>query len=98
MKKSYVMVYAAAFAETHKALTDVLDELDPSCDWHASMSNCLFFTSELTAINLAKRFEERLGTGPGKLFLISEMSANRQGRLSDRGWRLLNDPNNARGT
>lgn len=98
MRKSYVMAYASAFADTHKALTDVLDELDPYCDWNASVEHCLFFTSLLSANELAQHFERKLGVGPGKLFLITEVSVNKQGRLPDRGWRLLNNPDNPRGT
>ena len=97
MRKSYVMVYAAAFSATHKELTDVLDQLDPACDWHAPMPHCLLFTSTLTAPQLALYFEERLGVGPGKLFLVTEVSNNKQGRMTDRGWRVLNNPENPRG-
>src|SRR5712671_2797355 len=98
MRKSYVMAYASAFAATHTILTDILDELDPQCDWHASIAHCLFFTSSFSAQELAQHFESKLGTGAGKLFLITEVSRNKQGRLPDRGWRLLNDPNNPRGS
>jgi hypothetical protein len=97
MRKSYVMVYADAFAPTHKALTDILDQLDPACDWHVPMPRCVLFTSSMGAHQLAKHFEEVLGVGSGKLFLITEVSDNKQGRLTDRGWRLLNDPENPRG-
>ena len=97
MRKSYVMVYSASFASTHKTLTDVLDRLDPACDWHAPMSHCLLFTSSMTAVQLAEHIEEQLGVGPGRLFLISEVSSNKQGRLTDRGWRLLNNPETPRG-
>lgn len=98
MRKSYVMAYASAFAGTHKILTDILDELDPQCDWHASMAHCLFFSSSFSAQELAQLFESRLGSGAGKLFLIAEVSGNKQGRLPDRGWRLLNNPDNPRGS
>ena len=98
MRKSYVMVFAAPLAATHKELTDVLDQLDPACDWHAPMDRCLLFTSTMTAPQLAKHIEERLGVGPGKLFLITEVSSNKQGRLPTRGWKLLNDPENPRGS
>ena len=98
MRKSYVMAYASAFADTHKKLTDILDELDPQCDWHAPMAHCLFFTSFFSAHELAQHFEGKLGTGAGMLFLITEVSGNKQGRLADRGWRLLNNPDNPRGS
>lgn len=98
MRNSYVMIYAAAFAQSHKELTAVLDELDPACDWHAPMPQCLFFTSSLSAFELAEHFERKLGVGPGKLFLVTEVSDNKQGRLADRGWKILNDPDNPRGT
>ena len=90
------MVYAAALAQTHKVLTDILDEQDPACDWHAPVPSSLFFTSALTAPELAEHFERRLGIGPGKFYLITEVSANKQGRLADRGWRVLNNPENPR--
>lgn len=98
MRLSYVMTYAAAFGSTHAVLTDILDQLDPACDWHAPMPHCLLFTSSMTAAELAKHFEDRLGVGPGKLFLITEVSKNKQGRLPDRGWKLLNNPENPRGS
>ena len=98
MKKSYVMTYASAFADGHKKITDILDGIDPNGDWHAPMSHCLFFTSELTAHELAQKFEDEIGVGPGKFYLITEISGNKQGRLVDRGWRLLNNPNNPRGS
>lgn len=98
MRKSYVMVYAAAFAQSHTTLTAILDNLDPECDWHAPMANCLFFTSTQTALQLAKFFEDRLGVVSGTLFLITEVSSNKQGRLTERGWKLLNNPDNPRGS
>jgi hypothetical protein len=99
MRQSYIMTYAAAFAATHSTLTNILDQLDPQCDWHAPFPQCLFFTSHYSAPELALQFESRLGTGPGQLFLISEvLSSNKQGRLTERGWRILNNPDNARGS
>lgn len=97
MKKSYVMAYSSTFSDEHKKITDILDKIDPHGDWHAPMPHCLFFNSELTAHELAQKFESELGVGPGKLYLITEVSDNKQGRLESRGWRLLNDPNNPRG-
>lgn len=98
MRKSYVMVYSSTLASGHGQLTDILDGLDPQCDWHAPMMHCLFFTSELSAQELSQHFENKLGVGPGKLFLITEVSGNKQGRLAERGWRLLNNPDNPRGS
>ncbi len=98
MRKSYVMVYATAFGQSHTNLTTILDNLDPACDWHVPMANCLLFTSTLKATQLAKHFEDVLGVGPGKLYLITEVSSNNQGRLPDRGWKLLNNPDNPRGS
>lgn len=92
------MVYSATFASGHGQLTEILDSLDPQCDWHAPMSHCLFFTSELSAQELATLFENRLGVGAGRLYLITEVLRNQQGRLTERGWRLLNNPDNPRGT
>jgi len=91
------MVYSSALASSHTVLTNILDVIDPKCDWNTLMNNCVFFTSELTASQLAKHFESSLGTGPGKFYLITEVSSNKQGRLSERSWRLLNNPNNPRG-
>jgi len=98
VRTSYVMIYSSALAQAHKTLTTILDELDPACDWHAPMPHCLLFTSLLTASQLAQHFEGKLGVGPGKLFLISAASSNKQGRLTERGWRILNNPENPRGT
>jgi hypothetical protein len=90
------MLFTSAFG-SQKQITDVLDELGPDWDWHCAVPNTVFFTSNLSAQELASAFESKLGTGSGKLFLISEISTNKQGRLSDRGWRLLNNPDNPRG-
>ena len=98
MRKSYVMVYSSMFAGEHGKLTDILDSLDPHCDWHAPMAHCLFFTSILLAKELSQHFENKLGVAAGKLYLITEVLGNKQGRLPERGWRLLNNPDNPRGT
>jgi hypothetical protein len=62
------------------------------------MPHCLVFTSTMTAPQLAQKLEERLGVGAGKLFLITEVSTNKQGRLTERGWKILNNPDNPRAT
>jgi hypothetical protein len=97
VRKSYVMVFAPALASSVKDLTAILDHLDPQCDWHSPMGSCLFFTSHSSANDIAREIESRLGVGPGKLYLITEYSSNSQGRLPDRGWRLLGNPENPRG-
>jgi hypothetical protein len=96
MRKSYVLVYTSALAENHTSITNVLDELDPQGDWHVPMQHCLFFTSSRTAQELADSIERKIGIGPGKLFLITEVSKNKQGRLGERGWKVLNNPDNPR--
>jgi hypothetical protein len=97
VRKSYVMVFAPALASSVQDVTSILDQLDPQCDWHSPMDGCVFFTSYSNADTVAKEIEGRLGIGPGKLYLITEYSRNSQGRLPDRGWRLLSNPENPRG-
>ncbi len=97
MRKSYILSYTPALASTHKVLTDILDALDPHCDWNAIIPNCLFFTSALTADEVAQRIEQKLGLAAGALYIVAEVNDNKQGRLSDRSWRLLNNPDNPRG-
>jgi hypothetical protein len=97
MRKSFIMVYSSSFAPNFETVTKILDELDPHCDWHAPMEHCVLFTSLLSAATLAKHLENRLGVGQGKLFLISEVGFDKEGRLAERGWRVLNNPDNPRG-
>jgi len=95
MRTSFLIVFNRNFA-TQEKVTDFLDEIGPDWDWHAPFSNCVFFTSPLSAQELATKFEAKFGTDPGKLFLISEIGKSKQGRLWARGWRVLQNPENPR--
>ena len=97
MRKSYIMVFSSSFAD-RKQVTDYLDEIGPDWDWQAEFPNCVFFTSELSAWELAKMFENKFGIDMGKMFVIAPViGSESQGRLTERAWRLLNDPRNPRG-
>jgi hypothetical protein len=96
MRTSFLIVFNDAFA-SRKDVCDHLDKIGPDWDWHAALPHCVFFNSSMSAYELADSFEQRFGTGSGKMFLISQVGATNQGRLSDRGWRVLNNPDNPRG-
>jgi hypothetical protein len=88
-------VFSESYA-TRDQVTDLLDTIGPDWDWHAPLPHCVLFTSPLSAQELADKFEKQFGHGGGKIFLITEVPANKQGRLTDRGWRVLNNPENPR--
>lgn len=96
MRKSFLIVFNSTFA-TGVQVTNFLDKIDPNGDWHRPFDHCVFFTSNLSAGDLAKKFETQFGLGSGKLFMVTEIGASKQGRLTDRGWRVLNNPYNTRG-
>ena len=95
--KSYIMVWNGKFALSRKPITDLLDQWGPTWDWHSPMGGCIIFTSDLSASQLAKKFEDQIPVGGGKLFLIMECNSNRQGRLTARAWTILSNPLNPRG-
>lgn len=94
--KSYIMLFSPTFANTLQ-VTDLLDQVGPNWDWHRPMDNTLCFTSDWSAQQLVDLFMKQFGSGPGKFFLIMEASPNKQGWLTERAWRILNNPNNPRG-
>jgi hypothetical protein len=98
MRHSYLIAFNQAFAG-RQAITEHLDKIGPTWDWNAVLPNCVFFTSPLSAGTLAKSFEEAFGTDGGKMFVIIKVDGiDSQGRLSERAWRVVNNPNNPRGT
>ena len=76
-------------------LTDIEQLLDAHArvsHWYACLPNAIFVFTEMSAHELAKDLQNRFHTGAGRRFLVTELSANRQGRLPKELWDLLRDP------
>lgn len=95
MNKSYLIIFDSAFA-IRKQVQDFLDAIPEVSFWHATLPNCVFFTSSLDAGALCKRFEGQFDISKGQRFMVMEVSSNRQGRLPPQSWHLFRNPDSPR--
>lgn len=77
---------------TRKAVQDFLDNEPQVTYWLSCMPNCVFFTSSLTADQMAKKVRSKFGTGNGQRFLVVEAHKDRQGWLPKKAWHMFRNP------
>ena len=92
---AYLFVFNDALG-TREEIQDFLDDIPEVSYWYSCFPNCVFFTSSLSAIGLAKKVHEKFGESRGHTFLITEVHKDRQGWLPSKAWRLFGHPHNPR--
>lgn len=92
--KAYIVVFTASYA-SRQQVQDFLDTIKEVTYWYASLPYCVFFTSTLTADQLADKFNAHFGTVNGNYFIM-EANPNRQGWMTRNAWHLLNNPDSPR--
>lgn len=90
--RAYAVMFTPSYAERQQ-VQDFLDTVREVTYWYASLPYCVFFTSTLSAEELATRFNAHFGTSRG-VYMIMEASANRQGWMPKAVWHLLTNPDN----
>ena len=89
--KAYAVISSGRFA-SRPALQAFLNQHERVAYWYACLPSCVFAFTDMSAHDLAKDLEARFGLGPGRRFLVTELSTNRQGRLPRELWEMLRDP------
>ena len=91
--------YLIIFNDRLGSREEVIEFLDSAPEvtyWYSCMPMCLFFTSTLTAAQMARRVRKRFGSDAGQRFLVSEVHEDRQGWLPKKAWHLFRHPNSPR--
>lgn len=89
MRRAYVLVYSADW--TKDQVRTYIDSLREIINWRTDLPNSFYLVSEKSADELATLF--RSFTKDKGLFLISEVSANKQGWLPKDSWDMMNNKN-----
>jgi hypothetical protein len=88
MKKCYILAHNAA-AASHEQMSTVLNSLKEVSIWKSEIPSVFFIVSENSAAELTKLV--RAQTGDKGRFLISEITANRNGWITADSWHLINN-------
>lgn len=88
-----LIITSDAFA-TREQITKYIDTLSEVPYWHACLPHCVFCTSSLSAILLAKKLEQHFGHTAGRRYLVMKVHPEKQGRLSPQAWKCMSDPDN----
>jgi hypothetical protein len=92
----YLIIFDEAFA-SRKEVTDFLNSIEDEVPyWYACFPNCVFFTSTMSANELAERFWAKFDVEKGQKFLICEVPDDRQGRLPKEAWKMFGEPSDPR--
>lgn len=85
MKKAYLLVYSDSLG-SRNAVKECLSAIESVITWRYDMPNCFYIISERTAAEIYIEIKGYLGNGR---FLITEISDNRQGRLTRDSWNFI---------
>lgn len=88
MRKAYLFIFNASLG----SIDDVrgyLNSSDYIITWRKELDSAFFFVSEHEAKEIYKDVSQYFGEGKG-IFLITEVTSNKQGLLNRRSWHLLN--------
>jgi hypothetical protein len=88
MRKAYLFVFNNALGEMDNVL-EFLDKKSEILNWRRDLPNAVYLISESTAGELAKIVRE-YSQDKGN-FLITEVTANKQGWLPKSTWKFLNE-------
>lgn len=85
MRKAYILVYSDKLG-TREEVKNCLDNIKQVNTWRFDIPNSFYIISDYSANELAEAIHEFTGK---KKFLVSELTSNRQGWLSDETWYLI---------
>jgi hypothetical protein len=86
MRRAYTLIYNSTlgtFEEVKKWATDSKQVVT----WRYELPNCFWLISENSAVEIHEDIERQFGTR-GR-YIVTEVTDNRQGRLTTEGWYLL---------
>ncbi len=89
MRKSYVFIFNANLG-TNEDIKDYLNASEYVITWRKELDSVYFFVSDYTAQEIYNDVSQYFGKGKG-IFLITEVTGNKQGLLNKRSWHLLNE-------
>lgn len=88
MKKAYLFIYSNKVG-TRDEVRNVIETIPEILAWRFDIPNSFYLVSEEDADTLADILLERFGKDG--LFLVTEISENKQGWLPKRSWHLINN-------
>lgn len=95
MTWSYLMMFSDSLG-TRKEVQDFLNEIPEVTYWYSCVPHCVFFSSTLTAGNIAEKVHERFGKGSGFFLIMDANNNDRQGWLPKKVWHLFKNPEDPR--
>lgn len=93
--RAYIVVFASSYA-TREQVQACLDSINEVTFWYACLPQCVFFTSNLSAVELSSRFDAYFRSQNRRIYCIIEINQNRQGWLPRDAWYLMANPSNPR--
>jgi hypothetical protein len=93
--RAYLIVFNPSFA-AREAITNFFDSImQQVTHWIYCLPGSIFFTSTLSANELAAKLETTFGTKSGAFYIVTEVPTDSQGRLPQAVWNLVNLPEEA---
>ena len=89
MNKAYLLVYSNALG-TREQVRTIVDSIPQIVNWRYEMPHSFYLVSSETAEFLCDRIKEKADK-PSPVFLITEISGNRQGWLNPISWNFMKD-------
>ena len=86
MRHAYILVYSNKW--TKEQVRTYIDSLREVLNWRTELPNSFYLVSEKTADELSTLFREF--TKDEGLFLIAEITSNKQGWLDKKSWNMIN--------
>lgn len=87
MRKAYILVYSDKLG-TREQVKKCMDSIKEVYTWRYDMPNSFYIISDYSADQIAKAIHDFTGN---TRFLVSEITSNKQGWLSDDTWYLINN-------
>jgi len=87
IRRAYVLVYSKKLG-SREQVRKCIDSIQEVSTWRYDMPNCFYLISNYSADQIATAIHNYTGKTS---FLVSEITANKQGWLSKETWYLINN-------
>jgi hypothetical protein len=87
MRHAYILVYSDILG-TREEVTKCMDSISQVLTWRYDMPNSFYIISDNSADEIARAINKFTGKTN---FLVSEITSNKQGWLSEETWYLINN-------
>lgn len=87
MRKAYILVYSDNLG-TREEVIKCMDSISQVYTWRYDISNSFYIISDYSADEIARAIHDFTGKTS---FLVSEITSNKQGWLSEDTWYLINN-------